>query len=33
MPMMVCGSKKDSIVDPPALQNWLKYFTPEDHLW
>ncbi|MTJ54771.1 alpha/beta hydrolase [Anabaena sp. UHCC 0253] len=33
MPMMVCGSKNDSIVDSPALHNWLKYFKPEDHLW
>jgi pimeloyl-ACP methyl ester carboxylesterase len=33
MPMMVCGSQNDPIVDPPALQNWLKYFKPEDHLW
>lgn len=33
MPMMVCGSNNDPIVDPPALQDWLKYFKPEDNLW
>ncbi|MGH1395202.1 MAG: alpha/beta fold hydrolase [Trichormus sp.] len=33
MPMMICGSKNDPIVNPPALQNWLHYFKPEDHLW
>jgi pimeloyl-ACP methyl ester carboxylesterase len=33
MPMMVCGSKNDSIVHPPALTDWLKSFKPEDHLW
>ncbi|AFY49101.1 putative hydrolase or acyltransferase of alpha/beta superfamily [Nostoc sp. PCC 7524] len=33
MPMLVCGSKNDTIVNPPALQNWLHCFKPEDHLW
>ncbi|MGM3305376.1 alpha/beta fold hydrolase [Anabaena sp. WFMT] len=33
MPMMVCGSKNDPIAAPPALQDWLKCFKPEDHLW
>ncbi len=33
MPMMVCGSKNDSIVNSPALHNWVHYFKPEDNLW
>ncbi|MBH8553276.1 alpha/beta fold hydrolase [Nostocaceae cyanobacterium CENA357] len=33
MPMLVCGSKNDSIVHPPALQEWLNLFKPEDNLW
>jgi pimeloyl-ACP methyl ester carboxylesterase len=33
MPMMVCGSKNDQIVNLPALQGWLKWFKAEDYLW
>ncbi len=33
MPMMVCGSQNDSIVNSPALKGWLKEFKPGDHLW
>ncbi len=33
MPLMVCGSKNDPIVDSPALKGWLKGFKPEDNLW
>lgn len=33
MPIMVCGSKNDPIVNPPALQNWLNCFKPADQLW
>ncbi|NET00182.1 MAG: alpha/beta hydrolase [Sphaerospermopsis sp. SIO1G1] len=33
MPMMVCGSQNDNVVDPSALQEWLKYLKTEDHLW
>jgi pimeloyl-ACP methyl ester carboxylesterase len=33
MPMMVCGSKTDSVVNPPALHDWRNWFKPEDRLW
>lgn len=33
MPLMVCGSRNDTIVNSPALKGWLKRFKPEDHLW
>lgn len=33
MPMMVCGSNNDHVVDPSTLQEWSKYLKPEDHLW
>lgn len=33
MPMIVCGSKNDSIIHPPALQKWLNWLKPEDYLW
>lgn len=33
MPMMVCGSKNDLIVNSPDLKDWLKEFKPEDRLW
>ncbi len=33
MPMMVCGSKSDPVVNPPALHDWLNWFKPEDKLW
>jgi pimeloyl-ACP methyl ester carboxylesterase len=33
MPMMVCGSKTDSIVNSPALHDWRNWLKPEDKLW
>lgn len=33
MPMMVCGSQTDSIVNSPALEDWRNWFKPEDRLW
>ncbi|MGV0105395.1 Serine aminopeptidase S33 domain-containing protein [Nostoc sp. DSM 114160] len=33
MPMMVCGSKSDPVVNPPALHDWLNWLKPEDKLW
>jgi pimeloyl-ACP methyl ester carboxylesterase len=33
MPMMVCGSKEDPIINSPSLQRWLKWFKAEDFLW
>lgn len=33
MPMMVCGSENDGIVDLPALSGWTDYLKEEDFLW
>lgn len=33
MPLLVCGSKTDPIVDPSALADWTAWFKPEDRLW
>lgn len=33
MPLMVCGSQTDSVVHPPALQEWKNWLKPEDKLW
>lgn len=33
MPLMVCGSKTDPVVHPPALQEWLTCFKSDDTLW
>ncbi|MGD1919065.1 MAG: alpha/beta fold hydrolase [Pleurocapsa sp.] len=33
MPMMVCGSDNDSIVDLPTLQRWSNYLKEDDLLW
>ncbi|MBE9008335.1 alpha/beta fold hydrolase [Fortiea sp. LEGE XX443] len=33
MPMMVCGSKNDLIVNPPALHDWFNWCKPEDDIW
>jgi pimeloyl-ACP methyl ester carboxylesterase len=33
MPLMVCGSENDGIVDSPALQRWRNYLKEEDVLW
>ncbi|MGF1591545.1 MAG: alpha/beta fold hydrolase [Pleurocapsa sp.] len=33
VPMMVCGSENDGIVDRPALQRWSDHLKPGDVLW
>ncbi|MEM8676569.1 MAG: alpha/beta fold hydrolase [Cyanobacteria bacterium P01_G01_bin.67] len=33
MPMMVCGSENDSIVDRSALSGWTDYLKEDDVLW
>lgn len=33
MPLLVCGSKTDPVVHPPALQEWLLSFKSDDALW
>ncbi|NDJ18264.1 alpha/beta fold hydrolase [Myxacorys almedinensis] len=33
MPLLVCGSKTDPIVDPAALADWEAWFKPEDRQW
>jgi pimeloyl-ACP methyl ester carboxylesterase len=33
MPLMVCGSKTDPIVHPPALHEWQTWLKPGDTLW
>lgn len=33
IPLMVCGSKTDSIVNPPELHKWQNYLKLEDKLW
>ena len=33
VPLMVCGSRNDSIVDINALNGWQNYLKPEDTLW
>ncbi|BAZ52805.1 hypothetical protein NIES4103_54700 [Nostoc sp. NIES-4103] len=33
MPMMVCGSNTDPVVNPSALQDWVNWLKPEDQLW
>ena len=33
MPMMVCGSNNDAIIDCNALQKWSKHLKDEDLLW
>jgi pimeloyl-ACP methyl ester carboxylesterase len=33
MPMMVCGSDNDGIVDRSALQGWSDYLKDDDLLW
>lgn len=32
-PLMVCGSRNDSIVDRNSLRGWEKYLKPEDVIW
>lgn len=33
MPMMICGSKTDPIVNSHALHDWTNWLKPEDKLW
>ena len=33
MPLMVCGSQNDPIIDVNSLRGWQKYLKPEDILW
>ena len=33
VPMMVCGSQEDVVIDPTALQGWRQWLKPEDVLW
>jgi pimeloyl-ACP methyl ester carboxylesterase len=33
MPLLICHSKTDSVVDPPAASAWLACCKPYDHLW
>jgi surfactin synthase thioesterase subunit len=33
MPMMVCGSDNDGIIDGSALRGWLDYLKDDDLLW
>ncbi len=33
MPVMVCGSENDGIVDRPALEQWSDYLKDDDELW
>lgn len=33
VPLLVCGSQDDAIVDPQQLQGWKPWLKPEDRLW
>lgn len=33
VPLLVCGSQEDVIVERTALQGWQKYLKPGDRLW
>ena len=33
MPMLICGSENDGIVDRPSLDRWKDYLKEEDLLW
>jgi pimeloyl-ACP methyl ester carboxylesterase len=33
MPLMICGSDNDSVVDSLALHKWLDYLKPGDEIW
>jgi pimeloyl-ACP methyl ester carboxylesterase len=33
MPLLVCGSQDDVVVDRNALKGWQAYFKPVDQLW
>ncbi len=33
VPLMICGSRDDSVVDPNQLQGWLSWLKDGDRLW
>ena len=33
MPLMICGSKNDPVVDASALSEWMNWLKPKDLLW
>lgn len=33
VPLMVCGSKTDPVVNPPILSEWQSFLKPEDIIW
>ncbi|MGK7918654.1 MAG: alpha/beta fold hydrolase [Trichodesmium sp.] len=33
VPLMVCGSNDDIIVDPNLIQGWQAFLKPEDRIW
>jgi pimeloyl-ACP methyl ester carboxylesterase len=33
MPLLVCGSEDDIIVDPNAIKGWQSWLKSSDHLW
>ncbi|HBB34175.1 MAG TPA: hypothetical protein DDZ80_22635 [Cyanobacteria bacterium UBA8803] len=33
VPLLVCGSRDDMVVDPNELQGWLSWFKEGDRLW
>ncbi|WP_414511358.1 hypothetical protein [Synechococcus sp. RC10A2] len=33
VPMLVCASEDDPIVDPASLEQWGNYLKPGDQMW
>lgn len=33
MPLLVCGSEDDIIVDPNTIRGWQPWLKPSDHIW
>jgi len=33
VPLMVCGSHNDTIIDPNLIQGWQPFLKPEDRIW
>jgi pimeloyl-ACP methyl ester carboxylesterase len=33
VPMMVCGSENDAVVNPAQIQGWQPWLKPGDRLW
>ncbi|MGF1495013.1 MAG: alpha/beta fold hydrolase [Microcoleaceae cyanobacterium] len=33
VPMLVCGSKDDAVVDPTQIKRWKQWLKPSDRLW